>query len=531
VQAWLVSRVPTAWNMDVVVRIDMKAPILNIAIPTYNRCHLLRQTIEVLLPQLGDHAELLVSDNCSPDNTWHYLNSIKGPLVRHQHPSNVGLDENVYSCLKNARGDYFWLLGDDDLPVSNAVQCILEAIQAFNSPPVIYLRAKPSDVRISDYDDSPTKADWRHKTPSEFLQDVGVWATFMSSIVIRRDCIPLDFVKMQSGTSLTPTALILAAVGQGDGVVISNQPLVHSRGGNAGGYNAGTVFTRSLKELLKKSRQFGYSKESLDYVFNDSLVKVIPGIIEVWPFRWCDLRNIVLTGIGFPGFNKQVLPAYARKLKKQIRSLPGKMATNLARRTIVRLLQNQSPGFYEEAQALSDHLAHKSFTDAVKDLGHSSTVRHPIYLKNPKYFRIGNGFAACPGLRIEAWDTFEGEFFLPQIIIGNSVGLNWNVHIGAIDRIEIHDNVLIGSNVLITDHSHGQMVPGECDQIPRLRRLSSKGPVVIEENVWIGENVSILPNVTIGRGAIIGANSVVNKSVPAYTVVGGVPARVLKHLR
>jgi acetyltransferase-like isoleucine patch superfamily enzyme len=155
-------------------------------------------------------------------------------------------------------------------------------------------------------------------------------------------------------------------------------------------------------------------------------------------------------------------------------------------------------------------------------------VKHPLHLWNPQYLRIGKGFSAGPGLRIEAWDVFEGQYFLPEIVIGDHVSLNWNVHIGAIGRIEIHDNVLIGSNVLITDHGHGSTGAAEGAQPPRLRPLSSKGPVIIQENVWIGENVSILANVTIGRGAVIGANSVVTKDVPEYATVGGAPAKILK---
>ena len=58
----------------------------------------------------------------------------------------------------------------------------------------------------------------------------------------------------------------------------------------------------------------------------------------------------------------------------------------------------------------------------------------------------------------------------------------------------------------------------------------SKGPVIIEDNVWIGEGVVILPNVRIGKSAIIGANSVVNADVPANAVIGGIPAKIIRQL-
>ena len=54
--------------------------------------------------------------------------------------------------------------------------------------------------------------------------------------------------------------------------------------------------------------------------------------------------------------------------------------------------------------------------------------------------------------------------------------------------------------------------------------------VVIEENVWCGANVTILKGVTIGRGSIIAAGAVVTKSIPPYSLVGGVPAKVIKLL-
>jgi len=59
---------------------------------------------------------------------------------------------------------------------------------------------------------------------------------------------------------------------------------------------------------------------------------------------------------------------------------------------------------------------------------------------------------------------------------------------------------------------------------------SKKGKIVIEDDAWLGTGAVILPDIVIGEGAVVGANSVVTKSVPAYTIVGGVPARKIREI-
>lgn len=65
---------------------------------------------------------------------------------------------------------------------------------------------------------------------------------------------------------------------------------------------------------------------------------------------------------------------------------------------------------------------------------------------------------------------------------------------------------------------------------PLSRPVVSKGPIIIDDNVWIGENAVILSGVHIGEGAIIAANAVVTKDVDSYTMVAGVPAKPVKIL-
>jgi galactoside O-acetyltransferase len=56
-----------------------------------------------------------------------------------------------------------------------------------------------------------------------------------------------------------------------------------------------------------------------------------------------------------------------------------------------------------------------------------------------------------------------------------------------------------------------------------------RGPIVVGDDVWIGANATVLRGITIGRGAVVGANSVVTRDVAPFSIVGGVPARVIGH--
>ncbi|WP_105050010.1 acyltransferase [Polaribacter butkevichii] len=164
-----------------------------------------------------------------------------------------------------------------------------------------------------------------------------------------------------------------------------------------------------------------------------------------------------------------------------------------------------------------------------KKCGNNTFIEAPIYIEGARNITIGNDFYCFKRLRIEAYEKHLQSKFKPVILIGNNVSINYDCHIGCINKIVLGDNVLIGSRVFITDHYHGDTDNSNIlDVAPNKRQLVSKGPVIIESNVWIGEGVSIMPNVTIGKNSIIGANAVVTKSFPANSIIGGVPAKLIK---
>lgn len=132
---------------------------------------------------------------------------------------------------------------------------------------------------------------------------------------------------------------------------------------------------------------------------------------------------------------------------------------------------------------------------------------------------------------IQAHTVIETIFPESNIKIGNEVSIGEYCHLTAARCIEIGNGVLTGRFVLISDNSHGCTDEANVDIIPLQRNVTSKGGIIIGRNVWIGDKVSILQNVTIGEGCIIAANAVVTKSIPAFCVVAGNPAKIIKTMK
>lgn len=112
--------------------------------------------------------------------------------------------------------------------------------------------------------------------------------------------------------------------------------------------------------------------------------------------------------------------------------------------------------------------------------------------------------------------------FGKNITIGKDVFINSGCHFQDQGGIEIGDGALIGHNVVLATVNH--------DLNPEENRKNHYAPVKIGSHVWIGSNATVLPGVTIGEWSVVAAGAVVTQDVPPMTVVGGVPARVLKKI-
>lgn len=131
-------------------------------------------------------------------------------------------------------------------------------------------------------------------------------------------------------------------------------------------------------------------------------------------------------------------------------------------------------------------------------------------------FSIGrNSIIECTGVLRELGESLE---------IGENVGIAANAFIAVRGKIKIGNDTIFGPNVSIHAENHNF---SELDKPIRLQGATRKG-IEIGNDCWIGSKVTILDGVKIGNHAIVAAGAVVNKNVPDYAIVGGVPAKILK---
>jgi len=164
-----------------------------------------------------------------------------------------------------------------------------------------------------------------------------------------------------------------------------------------------------------------------------------------------------------------------------------------------------------------------------------SVIKYWPFIKIGRHCRIENGLK----IRQFLWRENKLQIFLNGhntichhtdiqgsgiVIFGERSYCGAFCVIGANELVSIGADVMIAQAVTIRDTDHAAF---RIDVSMSKQGIVTK-PVVIEDDVWIGHGASILKGVRVGRGSIIGAGSVVTRDVPPYSIVGGVPARIIR---
>lgn len=154
------------------------------------------------------------------------------------------------------------------------------------------------------------------------------------------------------------------------------------------------------------------------------------------------------------------------------------------------------------------------------------TIGKGTYVANGVEFKATDGGSISIGrnCQIQAGAVLVAKS--GRLVIGDNSFVGWGTIICANEQLLIGDDCLIAEHVTIRDQNHGTNI--ELGSFRLQRQLTA--PITINSNVWIGAKSTILSGVSIGRNSVVAANAVVTKDVVESSIVGGVPAKLLRNL-
>jgi len=174
-------------------------------------------------------------------------------------------------------------------------------------------------------------------------------------------------------------------------------------------------------------------------------------------------------------------------------------------------------------------------------MGKGVILGKDINLRCPNRIQLGNRVAADGGCLIDARGGGEiGIIIGEDVIIGRhsaiqakngSIQIGKKTNIGPQCVISANNSVTLGEELLIGAFCYigGGLYHSERTDIPMVRQgMYSKGPLIIEDDVWLGAGSIVLDGIHVGRGCIVGAGSVVTRNLPEYSVAVGTPAKVIR---
>lgn len=258
--------------------------LLTIAIPTYNRSGFLKDALNSVKKQFMEVEHLLeviVSDNCSTDNTYEvvleFINS--GLPIRYiKNNENFGADFNISQCYSEAKGKYILTFGDDDILIEGAISNIFSIINKHPNFGILHLgwclntSKSPilsNDIEVQFFDD------YEH-----FLRRINHNITFISGNVINSKYVNQIDLNSYYNSKLIQLPIFLNAVLNSEYNLVLTKPTVAVPLDNSGGYSICTVFGNNIHSILVDFSINEKAIRSFNEIKNSLLVYCFPGWIK-----------------------------------------------------------------------------------------------------------------------------------------------------------------------------------------------------------------------------------------------------------
>ena len=513
---------------------------MSILMPVYKTASYLQEAIDSMLSQRFSDFELIVLNDCSPDDAEDILNRYDDPrIVRYKGERNQGLANVLNVGMDMARGQYIARMDSDDIslperfetqvnylethPDVDLCSCGMKLFGARNGS---WVRdADPEMVKITALFFSPilhASSVWRRESFERFglrfrqemvpAEDYDLWCCALVKglrMVNLPDCLYLYRIRPDQATENTERTSSkeievrrdflrsvypslaeedidafakLSSVVDPDQFKALSLRLLVTNGQSA-------FFDQDkLGERLEKRRQ-ALASQAMQQKFSWKTLKTL-SLKEI--FRWIGFTPFILKN--FCLINKGA----TLRLRRRNTNQRGFSAVAM-KGSRVSLAKSSELSVRQGRLTLNAKWSRKDPSDTLFVMGENARL-------------------VCEG----SFDFYSGA----RIYVNEGATLtlgggyvNHDLRLSCFDNITIGKGVVISENVTIRDSDDHTLVGSDKPMTQ---------PVVIGDHVWIGMNVTILKGVTIGNGAVIAAGAVVTRDVPANALAGGIPARIIK---
>jgi acetyltransferase-like isoleucine patch superfamily enzyme/glycosyltransferase involved in cell wall biosynthesis len=470
-------------------------PLLSICISTYNRCDNLRQTLESIVSQNIFHEtdliDVLILENHSSDQTLSMVTSYSS-----KYPGKItffqpegGMDPTDYrfiNVLNRAKGSFLKLHNDNFLFLPGSLGYIIDLIKHFSEKmPVLFFlnqRTQGSGPEITiarSAEDFVNVASYH----AGWISGFGIWRNLLGTYQ--------DFGRRVNENIFIIDENLRLLESQRPAIMIYTKLFAETTVTGKGGYSLSQVWGYNYIGLLEELRNKGQISQNLLDMEKHAVL-----FNHILPYFYKTDYNFKKPGIFrelSKYWNEIYFQEFVDKLFLHVSSFSEIQATTKP----LALDTSQNP-------AVSQEVTKQALWRSRN--GHNSTEL--IFATSIDNISVGN-FSYGP-LRVHNWDNDNEE-----LKIGNFVSIAESV-----------DFMLGGEHRIDTPSSF----PFRARFAGAIRnQAATKGPIIVEDDVWIGMGVRILSGVKLGKGSVIGAGSVVASSVEPYSIVVGNPARLVRY--
>lgn len=510
-------------------------PKVSIIVPVFNVEKFLDRCVQSVRNQTLRDIEIILVDDESPDTCPAMCDEYANmdSRIKVVHKKNGGLGMACNSGMEIATGEYIAFCDSDDwveldcyehlynFAVSNSLDAVYSGIKTIDTKSVVIPMSEPLVEQIfTDHDLLEFKLGIiasQINSSQERDRQMSAKIVLYSRDVIMRNSIRfhsereyisedllfnLDFLKNANRVGEVPKSFYY--------YFQNSASLTHTFRKDR------YVKVRKLREVLLKDYSFGTNQKEFETRVNKMFVGYVRTIFE----------HIVNAPLSFAEKIRAIGEICTDSIWEELRiNFPFRKLPFAKRLVFEATVSHRSRLIYSIYMA-------KSFNQLLKKLARGgvnlSLATSYVY---DKWLGIlyHKSFKSC-GSNVYLRPTSSDFKGLENMSIGNNVSIpKGAVFYSTEAQLTIKDNVIFGPRPTIITGDHridviGVPIIDSHDKLPE-----NDKDVTIEEDVWVGANVVILKGVTIGRGSVVAAGAIVNKSCPPYSIIGGIPAKVLKY--